>query len=281
MVQAACWFAISIALVRYLSDFMSTLEITWIRQVLGALIMLPWLIQGDGFAQFRTQKPWTHFARGMFSYLGMLLSYYSVTLISIAESNALQFTLPFFTFFYAMWLLRERISIHRWIAMAVGFAGVLVIIRPGFAAISLGAFVALAAAATYGLSDVTTRLLSRTDHTNLIMFYTFLMPVPFGLIPAAFMWSWPDWPQIGAIVVFAASSTLASYSLTRAYAIAEASVVSPVLYVRLPLVAALGWYFFGQTTDVWTWVGSAIIFVATYALARREAHVASRIVRPA
>jgi len=281
MMQAACWFAVSIALVRYLSDYMSTLEITWIRQVLGALIMLPWLMQGGGLALFRTKKPWTHFGRGMFSYLGMLLSYYSVTLISIAESNALQFTLPFFTFFYAMWLLRERINVHRWIAMAVGFAGVMVIIRPGFAAVNLGVFVALGAAATYGLSDVMTRLLSRTDHTNLIMFYTFLMPVPFGLIPALFVWSWPDWPQIVAIIVFAASSTLASYSLTRAYAIAEASVVSPVLYVRLPLVAALGWYFFAQTTDIWTWVGSAIIFAATYALARREAHVARRTVRPA
>jgi drug/metabolite transporter (DMT)-like permease len=237
--------------------------------------MLPWLLKG-GIASFRTSRPLTHFARGALSYLGMLLSYYSVTLISLADSNALQFTLPFFTFLYAMWLLNERISLHRWVAMAVGFAGVLVIVRPGFADVNIGVFVAIAAAATYGLSDVMTRMLSRTESTNLIMFYTFVLPAPLGLIPALFFWTWPGWPQTVAILVFSASATLASYSLTRAFTAAETSVVSPVLYVRLPIVAAFGWYFFDQPTDIWTWIGSAIIFAATLALARREAHIASR-----
>ena len=280
MLQAALWFAISIALVRYLSDYMSVLQITFLRQVLGALTMLP-LVMKSGIGSFRTQRPWTHFGRGAFSYLGMLLSYYSVTLISLADSNALQFTLPFFTFLYAMWLLHERISIHRWVAMAAGFTGVLVIVRPGFAAVNLGVFVAIAAAASYGLSDVMTRLLSRNDHTNLIMFYTFAMPVPLGLVPALFDWTWPDWWVSVTILVFSAASTLASYSLTRAFSVAETSVVSPILYLRLPMVAVLGWYFFGQPTDIWTWIGSAIIFGATYGLARREAHVARRAARTA
>jgi drug/metabolite transporter (DMT)-like permease len=280
MTQAALWFAISIALVRYLSDYMSVLQITFLRQVLGALTMLP-LVMKSGIGPFRTQQPWTHFGRGAFSYLGMLLSYFSVTLISLADSNALQFTLPFFTFLYAMWLLNERISIHRWVAMAAGFIGVLVIVRPGFAQVNVGAFVAIAAAASYGLSDVMTRLLSRDDRTNLIMFYTFAMPIPLALVLAVFNWTWPDWWVWAVILVFSMASTLASYALTRAFSVAETSVVSPVLYLRLPMVAVLGWYFFGQPTDIWTWIGSVIIFGATYGLARREAHVARRAARPA
>ena len=281
MLQAALWFAVAIGLVRYLSDHMSTPQITLFRQVLGALTILPLLLLRRGGLRFRTERPWLHFLRGISSYLGMLFSYYSITLISIAESSALQFTLPFFTFFFAMWLLGERIGVHRWLATAVGFAGVLIIVRPGFESPNLGVFVALAAALCYALSDTTTRLLSRTDNTNLIMFYTFVMPIPIGIIPAVLDWTWPSWSGWLVILVFSLVSTAASWCLTRAFEVAEASVVSPVLYVRLPMVAAIGWYFFGQPTDVWTWIGAAIIFVATYALARREAHVQRRAVKAA
>lgn len=280
MALAAFWFAAAIGLVRYLSDHMSTLQITLFRQVLGALTILPLLLRGGGL-RFRTERPWLHLVRGMSSYLGMLLSYYSVTLISIAESSALQFTLPFFTFLFAMWLLGERIGVHRWLAMAVGFAGVLIIVQPGFATPNLGVFVALGAALSYGLSDTSTRLLSRTDSTNLIMFYTFVLPIPIGLIPAALNWTWPTWSGWAIVLVFSLVSTAASWCLTRAFEVAEASVVSPVLYLRLPMVAAIGWVFFGQPTDIWTWIGAAIIFVATYALARREAVVARRAMKAA
>lgn len=276
MVAAAVCFSATAGMVRHLSETFSTPEITFLRQILGAVTVLPALLMQGGLGAFRTTQPWTHFLRGGASYLGMLASFYSLTLITLADSMALQFTLPFFTFFIAMWMLGERIGIHRWLATAIGFAGVLVIVRPGFGALNIGMLVALAAAAVYALSDVTTRLLSRKDSISLVMFYTFILPVPFAAILAALAWTWPGWDDVAAILIFSAFSTTASYCLTRAFAVAEVSVVSPVLYLRLPFVAVIGYAFFAQSTDIWTWIGAAIIFASTYSLARREAQLHRR-----
>jgi drug/metabolite transporter (DMT)-like permease len=270
MALAAFFFAVSAALVRKIGFTINAFEQTFFRQLMGAVILLPFLWR-VGLAGMRTGQLGTNIIRNIAGYAGISLSFYSVTLIPLAQSIALQFTLPLFTIILAMLLLGEHVGAHRWTAMVIGFAGALIILRPGFIEISLGMIVALAAAASFGVSDTLARKLARTDSTILIVFYSFAFQVPIALPGALYDWVTPslaDWPWLIALGL---TSFAAQWGLSRAFVLAEASLVSPVLFLRLPIISVIGFVFFAEVPDIWTWIGAIIIFSATYYAARREA----------
>lgn len=269
MACAALSFAFSFAMVKHLSAGYSTFEIVFLRQLFGFLILLPWLARAS-FASLRTTRIRLHTQRAFFSYGGVLLGYWSLSLISMADSVALQFTLPMWTAILAILFLGEKVGIHRWLAIAIGLVGVIAIIRPGFQEVNIGMVFALSAAFLYAGSDTTSRALSRTDSTAAIMFYGYLLVLPLSVIPAAMDWITPTWADTPAWVGFAASATLAQFCLTRSLSLADASLVSPVLFLRLPFASAIAWIFFNETTDLWTWIGAGIIFSGTFFLAHRE-----------
>ena len=270
MVVAAIFFSIAVGLVRHISATIDAFEQTFWRQVIGAIILLPyaWRL---GFKGLKTRQLGTNLIRNTAGYVGISFSFLSITLIPMADSLALQFTLPLFTMIFAFLILSERVGRHRIAATVVGFAGALVILRPGIVDINLGMTVALLAAASFGVSDTLVRRLSRTDSTTLIVFYGFALQIPIAAAVAAFNWVTPsltDWPWLIALGL---TSFAAQWSLARSVVLAEASLVSPVLFIRLPMVAAIGFFFFAQVPDIWTGVGAVIIFAATYYSARREA----------
>jgi drug/metabolite transporter (DMT)-like permease len=275
MVGAALAFSVNFAVVRHLQDHISTFEVVFFRQVFGTILMLPWLAHA-GLGALKTTWFPLHCQRMLWSYAAMFLGYYSLLFIPLSDSVTLQFTLPVWTAVLAAMILGEKVGIHRWLAIAAGFAGVLVIVRPGFVDLNVGIAMVLVATAFYAVTDVIARALARTDRTILIVFYSFVLPLPFAAIPAAFTWTTPGPDLWLPLLIFALSSTVAQWCLTKSLATADASLVSPILFLRLPFVAAIAWYFFAQPTDFFTWLGAAIIFAATYLLARREAQTARR-----
>ena len=171
----------------------------------------------------------------------------------------------------AILFLKEIVGSHRWAALLFGFIGVIIIVRPGFDEINLGVPIALFAALVYGGSNVANRALTSTESTSVIMFYGFLLQLPMAAIPAAMTWVTPGWEDALPFLGFGVVAFCAQYCLTRSLAVADASLVEPVMFIRLPCVAAIGYVLFAQVPDVWTWVGAAVIFVSTYGLARMEA----------
>ncbi len=275
MAVAAFFFAVSVGLVRHIADSINAFEQTFWRQFIGLLIILPFIWR-DGLPGLRTRQLGTNLVRNIAGYTGISLSFYSVTLIPLADSLALQFTLPLFTIVFAMAILGERVGVHRWAATATGFLGALVILRPGFAEIHFGMIVALAAAAFLAMSDTLVRRLSRTEPTTRIVFYGYLLQVPIAFAVALYDWVTPtlaDWPWLIALGV---CSFVAQWGLSRAFILAEASLVSPVLFLRLPIVSVIGYVFFAQSTDLWTWAGALIIFASAWYAARREANFRDR-----
>ena len=224
-----------------------------------------------GVMSMRTNRIPMMTLRATLSYLGMLASYYSYTLISLADAVSLQFTTPLFTTILAIIFLKEIVGGHRWAALLFGFVGVMIIVRPGFEAINIGVPIALAAALFYGSSNVANRALTHTESTSVIMFYGFLLQIPMGAIPAALVWVTPGWEHVLPLLGFGAVAFGAQYCLTRSFAAADASLVEPVMFIRLPCVAAIGYVLFAQVPDLWTWIGAAVIFASTYGLARMEA----------
>jgi len=274
MVFAALCFSVALGFVRHLSSIISSFEIVFWRQTLGFLLTLPWLARA-GLRVLHTRHLKIHVLRATFGYVWVLASFYSVTLIAIADSQALQFTLPFFTIIFAMLFLKERVGRHRWIATFIGFAGALVILRPGFSEASIGMMMALAAAAFFAASDCGTRYVARDDKTMAVVLYSFMLQIPIAFIPVALTWTTlglADWP---AILALGLSSFGAQWGLSRALSTAEASLVSPVLFLRLPIVTAIGFVFFAVLPYIWTWLGALIIFAGTFYSARAEARLSA------
>ena len=271
MCGATIFFSLSLTLVKYIQDQgLNAFQAVLFRQVLGVALVLPVVIAGTKLRELKTTVPLKHGTRAVFGFLGMCTGYFALNLINIADAVALQFTLPIFTMFCAIWLLSEKLYSHRLIATLVGFLGVLIIVRPGFSELNLGIFLAIASAATHAVSDTYARYLARFDKLKVIMLYNFLFTIPFALLPAIIWWepiSVNLWPYLFA---FGIAGICAQFCLTRSFSLADASLVSPILFLRLPIVAIIGFFAFSQMPETWTWVGAGIIILATTWMARSE-----------
>jgi drug/metabolite transporter (DMT)-like permease len=274
MCGATVFFSCSLTLVKNLQDYgVTVFQAVLFRQLLGMLIFFPAVLFSGGIKQLKTTVPIKHATRAAFGFLGMCTGYYSLMLINVADSVALQFTLPIFTMFCAVWLLGEKIFAHRVIATLIGFGGVLIIVRPGFTEINYGILFAIASAATHAVSDTYARYLARYDQLKVIMTYNFVFTIPFALIPAIIWWEpvpFEIWPYI---ILFGVAGISAQFCLTRSFSLADASLVSPILFFRLPLVALIALFAFDQKTEMWTWIGAAIIILATTWMARKETKI--------
>lgn len=270
MLGAALFFSMSVGFVKHLSHTLTSFEIVFLRQLIGLVFMVPWLMRVGVFSM-RTRRLPMLTLRAALSYLGMLTAYYAYTLIPLADAVALQFTTPLFTTVLAILFLKEVVGRHRWAALAFGFIGVTIIVRPGFEAINIGIPIALFAAFCYGSSNVANRALTSTESTPVIMFYGFLLQLPMAAVPAMAGWVTPGWEHALPLLGFGTVAVGAQFCLTRSLAAADASLVEPVMFIRLPCVAVIGYVLFAQVPDLWTWVGAAVIFLSTYGLARLEA----------
>lgn len=261
--------------IRDLQNRYHVLEMILMRSVVSFFLILPWALR-QRRAQLATRRPVLHLFRNSIHYLGNVGWFLGVTLVTLSDLQALQFTVPLFTIIMARVFLREDVSSHRWAAVALGFLGALVIIRPGLAEISLGTAAVVLSALFYASSQTATKALSRTDSPNTILFYMTIIFIPLSAIPAAFVWVTPAWGDAIPILLLGVFGCLAHAFIIRAFAAADASFVMPFDFLRLPFAAALGFFLYAEWPDSWTLLGAVIIFAATYYTTWREAQIAKQ-----
>jgi drug/metabolite transporter (DMT)-like permease len=248
---------------RELSAELTTLQILFFRSLVGLVVVLG-LLQRTGWAQVKTHVFGTHLLRNVAHFGGQYGWFYGIALIPLTEVFAIEFTVPIWTAVLATFMLGERLNRLRALAVGLGFAGVLVILRPGFAVISPAVLAVLGGALCYAVSHIFTKRLSSTQTPLAILFYMTVIQLPLGLGPALPRWVWPSpalWPWVCVVALTALS---AHYCLTRAFRLADASVVLPLDFLRLPLIALVGFFFYGETLNIWVLAGAAIVFVATW-----------------
>jgi drug/metabolite transporter (DMT)-like permease len=272
MLMACAGFAVMTGLVRYVADSgVHPWEVSFFRSFFSLLVMSPWIAKA-GVAGLRTARLKLYTMRSAIGMVSMLAWFWSVSLLPIAEATALGFTAPFFTTILAALVLHEVVRLRRWMAVIVGFAGTLIILRPGASDIpAAGAAVALFAACTQAVSTILVKTLARTESPNAIVAYMGIYLAPMSLIPALFVWSWPNWSQLGWMALVGTVGTFAHLCFTRALKAADASAVMPIDFARLVFVAIIGIVVFDQIPSVWTWVGAAVIFASGVYVVRREA----------
>ncbi|MBM3487954.1 MAG: DMT family transporter [Alphaproteobacteria bacterium] len=269
MIFGGSCYVVSAVFVRLLSGTYGAFELAFLRCLIGVLFVAP-LIMRLGIAKMRTTQFPMHCVRTAFTYAGLAFWFLSVSLIPIADFYALVFTTPLFTILGAILFLGERAGLRTWAACAVGFAGALIILRPGFAAISLGMVYALLTGLSYAGVHNAVRVLSRKDSSLVIVAWVNVLMLPISLVPALFAWTpiaLADVPMILGVGLFA---TWGQYGLARAVAAADARVVQPFDFFRLPVAALAGWVVFAEFPGPWTWLGAAIIFAAGYAVLMSE-----------
>lgn len=272
VVLAGVGFACMITLIRHLATnlLVDPLEIVFFRNLFAFLGMTPWLLR-HGFGAMKTERLPLISLRVFFGLLSMAAWFTSLAIVPMANAVALSFTAPLFAAVAAVLVLHERIRARRMIALALGFGGMLVILRPGHAAVGWGEALVVASALTMALSIITMKLLTRTEGSAALVAWQNMLLTPVSLVPALFFWTWPTleaWICLAAVGFIA---TVSHLCFTRGFSMADTTYLMPFDYVRLPFVAVLGWFAFGEATDIWTWIGAAIIAVSTIYVARREA----------
>jgi drug/metabolite transporter (DMT)-like permease len=238
-------------------------------------VLVPWLMR-TGLGTLRTTQIWFFLLRSSVSLVSMLSWFYGITLVPLATATALNFTGPLFATAGVALILGEVVRLRRWVAVIVGFLGVLIILRPGIGVLDPNLLIILLSAATMGMGVVTVKFLSRSESTTAIVTYMVLYSAPLALIPALFVWRWPSLPTLGWLMGLGALGTTAHFCMVRAYSTADASACAPFEFLRMPFTAVLAYLVFTEVTDLWTWVGAAVIAGSSIYVAHREAQLARR-----
>ena len=266
-------FTAMIGFVREASATFNTFEITFWRAFFGLVVMVPWLARVR-LRRLRTTHARIHLIRNVVHFIGIVAWFYVVSRINLSVGVALQFTVPLFTIAMAALILKERVDAQRWTATAIGFAGVLVIVRPDTGAIDGLAAITLISAAFYAASNIATKAIGQADSSEVLVFYMHLMHLPMALIGALVLgMNMPGWTDLPILAGVAMSATLAHYLLAQALRAADASAIMPVDFLRLPWIAALAYMLYDEVPEPGAWIGGAIIFGAAYYLLRRESRV--------
>jgi drug/metabolite transporter (DMT)-like permease len=269
MVAAAASFTVMTTLIREAAKGVHPFEIAFFRALVNLLLMLPYAFRtGSAGLKTRNHKPYA--LRGVCG-LAFLMTYFTgAALIPVAESQALTFTSPLWGVLLAVIFLGERLSAARVLAVVAGFAGVLIILRPGVVQVSLGAVLVLAGALSAAASNTIVKFTTRTDHPDAVVFYQMVYVTPLIFVPALWVWSWPTLDQLLLMFGVGFFATLNQRFLSRAYAAADATAVLPFEFARLPFAAIIGFIVFRELPDIWAWIGGAVIFSASLYMVRRE-----------
>ncbi len=275
MLASTLSFGAMAIVIRLASQSLHTFEIAFFRNLFGLMAVLPLLLRMDPSA-LRTRQLPKYFVRCAIGIGSMLCGFWAIGHLPLAQAISLSYSTPVFVTIAAALFLGEHVRARRWAAVAIGFVGVLVIVRPGSAEFSTGTLIALAAAVLSGVVAIQIKQLSRVDPANTIVLYTYLFWVPMSLVPALFVWEWPQgiaWVWVVAAGIF---GTAGQVLWTHALKLGEVSALTPISFMQLPLVATAGWLWFGESVDAWTWTGAAIILSANAYIAHREAVLSRR-----
>jgi drug/metabolite transporter (DMT)-like permease len=277
MTASAVLFGVMAIMIRLASSELHAFQIAFFRNFFGLIATAP-ILYRHGLSILRTHKLPLYFVRCAIGIISMLCGFWALVHLPLAQAVALSYSTPLFITIGAVLVLGEVVRIRRWTAVIVGFIGVLIIVQPGTESFSTGTLIALAGAVLSAIVAISIKFLTRTEAPDAIVLYTVLIWVPMSLIPALPVWQWPS-PRVWLWVALAGFLGTGGHMLwTRANRLADASVIAPISFVQLPIVAVLAFIIFGEALGAATALGSAIIFASNFYIARREAQLARRAV---
>ncbi|TMH45843.1 MAG: DMT family transporter [Betaproteobacteria bacterium] len=269
MLGAVLSFAAMAIAVRELQRHMGTLQILALRTGM-TLVIVTVLVTAQGRAVVATQRFTLHATRALVHLLGQYCWMYAIGALALATVFAIEFTMPVWTALLAAAFLGERLTQGRLVQLVLGLVGVAIILRPGLGQFHPAALVMLLGSLFYAGNMIFTKRLSATDTALAVTFWMSAVQLPVTLVAALPSWVAPQLADVPWILVIGAGSFAAHYSMTRAMKLADATVVVPIDFIRLPLIAVVGALFYAEPFDPLVLVGAVVIFAGTYYSLRRE-----------
>jgi len=269
MLLSTVLFVTMHVLIRILSAEIHPFEIAFFRNFLGLFLLAGWFTR-VGWSALRTNNLGLHLTRGIVNSVAMLCYFTALSYAPFATVTALGFTSQLFAALGAVLFLGERVRLRRSLALALGFAGVLVIVQPGVAAVGLGETLIIVSAVAWSVALLLIKTMARTDSSWTITAYMNILLTPTTFVAALFHWSWPNFQQFLWLAAIAVIGTLAQTALNQALREADVALVMPFEFLRLIWAGLIGIFVFSEMPGVWTWVGGAMIVASTSYIAYRE-----------
>jgi drug/metabolite transporter (DMT)-like permease len=256
---------------KYLGAHMNVLQVVWARYTSAFLFALVIYNPLSHPNLLRTRRPWLQFGRGWMLIGSTLLNFLALRWLQLDEALAIMFATPFLVSILSGPMLNEWIGWRRWIAVLVGFSGVLLVTRPGFGGMHPAAFISVVAAVCYALYAIMTRIAARTDSNETSLFYGNLLGAVVMLPIVPFVWTAPqDWFITALLVATGIFGSVGHFMLIAGHRLAPASLLSPFIYTQLIWVITLGYLVFGQTPTGWTLAGAAVVIASGLYVLYRE-----------
>jgi drug/metabolite transporter (DMT)-like permease len=281
--MAALWMAGWLALMliitiagRESTRELNVFQIMEVRSIFGFLMLYPLVRLNGGFAAMKTSRPLQHIGRNLIHYAAQLGWFFALTLIPIGQVVSIEFTMPIWTAILAASFLGEHMSAAKISAIVLGVIGVVIIVRPVAGEINPGQLIALAAAVGFGISVAMMKSLTRTENTLTIIFWMLVIQSAAGFFPSLYVWQWPTPVTWGWIAVIAFCGTFSHYCMARAMLYADATVVLPMDFLRVPLTATAGWLIYSERLDAYTVLGAALILTGNLLNLRATVPVPAR-----
>ncbi|WP_438994242.1 DMT family transporter [Pseudemcibacter sp.] len=271
MLLSCVLFSIMGGLIRYLSiNDIHPFMTAFIRTFFAILFLIP-TFSKVGFKGLKTERLGLHFFRGVISAFAVIASFYAVSVIPLAVSTSYSFAAPIFATILAAIFLKERIRLPRITAVIVGFIGVLILLRPGSVPFNSGVAAALIGAFTVAFAIICIRSLSQTDKPNVVAIYSLLFTLPISFVVALTEWTIPKPELWWAVIMVGLCAALAQYSISKAFSQSEATAILPIDFTRLIFAAFIGYFFYSEVPDFYTFLGASVILASAVYAAHREA----------
>lgn len=275
-ISGLAFFVVGEALVKLLHDGYGTTQIVWSRYFFHFAFTCLFLSRGNLFTQARSTRPWLHVSRSFLMLVATVCFFWALKYLPLADAIAIVFVAPLLVTAFSIPMLGETVGWRRWLAILIGFGGVMIIIRPGAESAHWAMFLPLGSAFCYAIYQILTRIASRTDHANTSLLWTSIIGVAATSLVVPFFWVLPDLTGWIYMAALGACYGFGHYLLIRGLEIAPASVVSPFLYTQVIFAAILGLIIFNQFPDVWTLTGLAIVVPCGLYIWRREVTLAKK-----
>lgn len=286
-IRGACYVAVGgfllivmASLVKLLGKSLPAFEVLFVRFLAGLLVILP-LVWKLGFRILRTKKIHLHATRGFVGFMGNLGFFFALVHVPLGDTVTIQFSRPLFTILVAALFLGEAVGLKRSFVTLVGFGGILMITRPFSEGFDPWALSALGGAFFGTLVVLTVKLLSRTEQSVTITFYSMAFMTLYAFIPAMATWQTPTWVELGLLVLTGAFSVTGQILFTHGVAVGETSYVMPFDYLRIVYSFVLGIVWFSEVPGIWSFAGAAVIIGSSIYLLRAESRAKAKAARQA
>lgn len=280
ILMAALFFSISVACIKEVGQRLHVTQILFVRQGVMFITVLPVLVTGFP-SILKTEHLLIHMARVALALIAMLAGFSAVIHIPLADATAISFAKSFFVTIFAIWFLKEKVGVRRWTATAIGFVGVLIMVRPTGEGLDIWGVAAVVGAAAAGMVMIILRYLTQFERPVTILSYQVIFVGVLMLFPALYFWINPTFHEWVLLILIGITSFVGQLFNIRAFRVGEATAITSLDYTRLIYATLLGAIMFSEWPSFETFLGTSIIIGASLYTVLREAQLGKKLARSA